>query len=57
MPAHAETFAPARRSPAPGLRASFGSEKFERLVALKDSDDPDNVFALNPNIPPSVPSA
>ena len=35
------------------LRASFGDEKFERLQALKDKYDPDNVFALNPNIPPS----
>ena len=35
------------------LRASYGDEKFERLVALKDRYDPDNVFALNQNIPPS----
>jgi FAD/FMN-containing dehydrogenase len=36
------------------LRASYGDETFERLVALKDKYDPDNVFALNQNIPPSV---
>ena len=36
------------------LRASYGDEKFERLIALKDKYDPDNVFALNQNIPPSV---
>ena len=36
------------------LRASYGDEKFERLVALKDKYDPDNVFALNQNIPPSL---
>jgi FAD/FMN-containing dehydrogenase len=36
------------------LRASYGEEKFERLVALKDKYDPDNVFALNQNIPPSM---
>jgi FAD/FMN-containing dehydrogenase len=36
------------------LRASYGDEKFERLVALKDRYDPDNVFALNQNIPPSI---
>jgi FAD/FMN-containing dehydrogenase len=35
------------------LRASFGDEKFARLQALKDKYDPDNVFALNPNIPPT----
>jgi FAD/FMN-containing dehydrogenase len=35
------------------LRTSYGDEKFERLVALKDKYDPHNVFALNPNIPPS----
>ena len=35
------------------LRASYGEEKFTRLVALKDAYDPDNVFALNQNIPPS----
>jgi FAD/FMN-containing dehydrogenase len=36
------------------LRASYGDEKYERLVALKDKYDPDNVFALNQNIPPSM---
>lgn len=36
------------------LRASYGDEKFERLVALKDRYDPGNVFALNQNIPPSI---
>jgi FAD/FMN-containing dehydrogenase len=39
--------------PAERLRASYGEEKFERLVALKDKYDPNNVFALNQNIPPS----
>lgn len=39
------------------LRASYGDEKFERLVALKARYDPDNVFALNQNIPPSMPPA
>ncbi len=39
------------------LRASYGEEKFTRLVALKNKYDPDNVFALNQNIPPTAVSA
>ena len=35
------------------LRAIFGEQKWERLVALKDEWDPDNVFNLNANIKPS----
>ena len=37
------------------LRASFGDDKFRRLVELKAKYDPDNVFALNQNIPAAVP--
>jgi FAD/FMN-containing dehydrogenase len=37
------------------LRASFGDDKFRRLVELKAKYDPDNVFTLNQNIPTAVP--
>jgi FAD/FMN-containing dehydrogenase len=35
------------------VRATFGEEKYARLVALKDKYDPDNLFRLNQNIKPS----
>ena len=35
------------------VRDAYGSEKYERLVALKDRYDPDNLFRLNQNIAPS----
>jgi FAD/FMN-containing dehydrogenase len=36
------------------LRASYGDKNFERLVKIKDEYDPDNVFSLNQNIPPTL---
>lgn len=35
------------------VRSGFGDEKFERLVALKDEWDPNNLFRSNHNIPPT----
>lgn len=35
------------------IRAAYGDETFERLQAVKDAYDPDNVLRVNQNIPPS----
>ena len=35
------------------VRAAFGEATYERLVAVKDRYDPDNVFHLNQNVRPS----
>jgi FAD/FMN-containing dehydrogenase len=35
------------------IRDAYGDEKYQRLVALKDRYDPDNLFRLNQNIKPS----
>ncbi len=39
------------------VKASFGSEKYERLVALKNEYDPTNLFRLNQNIKPTAQSS
>jgi FAD/FMN-containing dehydrogenase len=36
------------------VREAFGKAKYQRLVALKDSYDPENLFRMNHNIEPSV---
>ena len=35
------------------VKAAYAPEDFERLVALKDRYDPENVFRFNRNIAPS----
>ena len=35
------------------VRSTYGAERYDRLVALKDKYDPANLFALNQNIRPS----
>ena len=35
------------------VRAAYGPQTHDRLVALKDHHDPENVFRLNQNVRPS----
>jgi FAD/FMN-containing dehydrogenase len=39
---------------AAGVKRAYGSGQLARLTALKDRYDPDNVFHLNHNIPPTA---
>ena len=43
----------AEDEPRARLRASYGEANYARLVQAKDRWDPENVFRLNQNIPPS----
>jgi FAD binding domain/Berberine and berberine like len=36
------------------IQAAYGAEKYQRLVALKNTYDPTNLFRLNQNIQPTV---
>ena len=36
------------------VRAAYGTQKFERLVGLKNKYDPTHLFRLNQNINPTV---
>jgi FAD/FMN-containing dehydrogenase len=41
------------RPDADAARRSYGQEKYQRLVALKDRYDPHNLLRLNHNIAPT----
>ena len=36
------------------VRDAYGRDTYERLVAVKDSYDPDNLFRMNQNVAPST---
>jgi hypothetical protein len=36
------------------VRAAWGPERYERLVAVKGKHDPANRFRFNHNIPPAI---
>ena len=40
--------------PQSAVEAAYGSQKYPRLVALKNKHDPTNFFRLNQNIKPTV---
>ena len=53
MAKHATGGAYLNFTPDDRVRDAYGEAKYERLVALKDKYDPENVFRLNQNITPS----
>jgi FAD/FMN-containing dehydrogenase len=36
------------------IKAAYGTEKYQRLTALKDRYDPTNLFRLNQNVKPTL---
>ena len=42
------------RDEADRIKAAYGAEKYERLVALKNKYDPTNLFRLNKNLQPTM---
>ena len=57
MAPHATGAAYLNFTPENRVRDAYGDTTYERLVALKDTYDPENLFRLNQNIRPSTQAA